>query len=313
MDDMNMKVAARRALTDNICEFTLEPVDGRELPGFTPGAHLTIETPSGAMRRYSLVSDGDAPTHYVIAVKREAESRGGSASMHDGAAEGTELRVSPPENTFELTDAEDYLLIGGGIGVTPIYAMGQHLAREGKPYRVIYCTRSAEDTAYLQEMTDLFGDKLTIHHDGGDPDEVFDFWDDFEKPKNMKVYCCGPAPMLEEIEAISGHWPEGRVIFEDFKPVEVVRDDDVAFDVKLEKTGKTVTVPKDRSILEAIRDAGVPTVSSCESGTCGTCKTKLIAGEVDHRDMVLMDHEKKDTIMICVSRSKSGEELVLDV
>ena len=107
MDDMNMKVAARRALTDNICEFTLEPVDGRELPGFTPGAHLTIETPSGAMRRYSLVSDGDAPTHYVIAVKREAESRGGSASMHDGAAEGTELRVSPPENTFELTDAED--------------------------------------------------------------------------------------------------------------------------------------------------------------------------------------------------------------
>ena len=117
---------------------------------------------------------------------------------------------------------------------------------------------------------------------------------------------------MEEIKAVSGHWPEGRVHFEDFKPIDVVRDDDVAFEVELAKSGGTITVPEDRSILEALRDAGHATVSSCESGTCGTCKTRLISGEVDHRDMVLMDHEKDDTIMICVSRAASGK-LVLDL
>lgn len=312
MDDLKMRVEARRALTEHICEFTLKPVDDVDLPSFEPGAHVTIETPSGAMRRYSLINDGSSPDVYKIAVKREAESRGGSASMHDEATEGTELRVEVPENSFALADAKEYLLIAGGIGVTPIYAMAQHLKRADKPFNVIYCTRSEADTAFLDDMREAFGERLTVHHDNGDPDEVYDFWDHFEEPKNMRVYCCGPEPLMEEIEAISGHWPEGRVNFEDFKPVEVVREDDKAFDVTLEKSGKTVTVPEDRSILEALRDAGVATVSSCESGTCGTCKTKLISGEVDHRDMVLMDHEQQDHIMICVSRAKDGD-LVLDL
>lgn len=312
MDNLTMKVAERRQLTEHICEFTLEPVNGQELPPFTPGAHITVETPSGAMRRYSLVNDGTAPDVYKIALKREVNGRGGSMSMHDDAVVGTELRVEVPENTFELTDAKEYLLIAGGIGVTPIYAMSQHLLREDKPFRVIYCTRTEEDTAFLADMKEALGDRLTLHHDGGDPDQVYDFWDHFEEQRDMKVYCCGPQPLLEEIEAISGHWPEGRVIFEDFKPVEVVRADDQPFEVKLEKSGKTVHVPEDRSILEAIRESGVPTVSSCESGTCGTCKTRLISGEVDHRDMVLMDEEKDKFVMICVSRAKEGE-LVLDL
>jgi phthalate 4,5-dioxygenase reductase subunit len=264
------------------------------------------------MRRYSLINDGSAPEVYKIAVKREPESRGGSASMHDEATVGTELRVEPPENDFPMGEANEYLLIAGGIGVTPIYSMAQQLDREGKPFNIIYCTRSPEDTAYLDEMRAAFGDRLLVHHDEGDPEKVYDFWDHFEEPKKMHVYCCGPAPLMEEIEAISGHWPEGRVNFEDFKPVDVVREDDKAFDVVLEKSGKRVTVPEDRSILEALRDAGVATVSSCESGTCGTCKTRLLSGEVDHRDMVLMDEEKSENIMICVSRAKEGE-LVLDL
>ncbi|MGR3424561.1 MAG: PDR/VanB family oxidoreductase [Sagittula sp.] len=312
MTDLTMRVEARRPLTEQICEFTLAPLDGAELPTFEPGAHVTIETPSKAMRRYSLINDGSAPEVYKIAVKREPESRGGSASMHDEATVGTELRVEPPENDFPMGEANEYLLIAGGIGVTPIYSMAQQLDREGKPFNIIYCTRSPEDTAYLDEMRAAFGDRLLVHHDEGDPEKVYDFWDHFEEPKNMHVYCCGPAPLMEEIEAISGHWPEGRVNFEDFKPVDVVREDDKAFDVVLEKSGKRVTVPEDRSILEALRDAGVATVSSCESGTCGTCKTRLLSGEVDHRDMVLMDEEKSDNIMICVSRAKEGE-LVLDL
>jgi phthalate 4,5-dioxygenase reductase subunit len=307
-----MTVAERRQLTEHICEFTLAPVDGKKLPSFTAGAHITVETPSGAMRRYSLVNDGTDPDVYKIALKRETDGRGGSKSMHDDALEGIELRIEAPENTFELSDAKQYLLIAGGIGITPIYAMSQHLLREDKPFHVIYCTRSAADTAFLEEMKSTLGDRLTLHHDGGDPDAVYDFWDHFEDPNDMKIYCCGPQPLLEEIEAISGHWPEGRVIFEDFKPVEVVHADDKPFEVTLEKTGVTVQIPEDRSILEALRDNGVTTASSCESGTCGTCKTRLVAGDVDHRDMVLMDEERDRFVMICVSRAKEGN-IVLDL
>jgi phthalate 4,5-dioxygenase reductase subunit len=261
------------------------------------------------MRRYSLVNDGTEPTEYVIALKREAESRGGSASMHEEAVEGMVLAVEPPQNDFALVDAPKYLLIAGGIGVTPILSMARHLKAEGKPFQVIYCTRSAEETAYLEDMKDL---GATIHHDGGDLDAFYDFWDHFEEPGREHVYCCGPAPLMEEIKAISGHWPEGRVHFEDFKGADVVRADDVAFHVTLAKSGRTIEVPADRSILEALRAAGEQTVSSCESGTCGTCKCTLVSGEADHRDMVLMDEEKADHIMICVSRAKQGD-LVVDL
>ncbi len=307
-----MKVAGRRRLTPSISEFTLESADGRVLPDFGAGAHITVRTPSGAMRRYSLIGSGKSPKTYVIAVKREAQSRGGSISMHAEAQEGATLLVAPPENDFELREAPKYLLIAGGIGVTPIYSMAQQLEAEGKDYSIIYCTRCAEDTAYLEEMREAFGERIHFHHDDGDPAKIYDFWDHVEEPQALNVYCCGPQPLMEEIKSISGHWPEGRVNFEDFKPVEVVRADDVAFDVGLARSGKTVTVPKDRSILETVREAGVKTVSSCESGTCGSCRTGLIAGDVDHRDMVLMDDEKDRNIMICVSRAKSGN-LVLDL
>lgn len=306
---MTLEVKARRDLTREICEFTLALPEGGELPPFTPGAHITVETPDGAMRRYSLVNDGEEPEDYVISVKREPESRGGSASMHGDATVGTMLNVDPPENEFELVPASKYLLIAGGIGITPILSMARHLSVEGKPFKIIYCTRSAEETAYIDEVKSFPG--AIVHHDNGDPDGFYDFWDLFEKPGAEHVYCCGPAPLMEEIKAVSGHWPEGRVHFEDFNAVSVVRDDDVPFKVTVAKTGRVIEVPADRSILEALRDAGEKTVSSCESGTCGTCKCRLVEGEADHRDLVLMDEEKDDYIMICVSRAKSGD-LVVD-
>lgn len=313
MEQIRMRVEKRRALTPGISEFTLVPVDDQvTLPGFDPGAHITVETPSGAMRRYSLVGDGTDPKQYIIAVKREPASRGGSVSMHDKAEEGTELNVEPPENDFPLTDVTKYLLIAGGIGVTPIYAMARHLDKKGKELRIIYCTRSPEESAYLEELNKEFEGRIIVHHDEGNPENSYDFWDDFLTPRATHVFCCGPKPFMEEVKAVSGHWPEGRIHFEDFKPVEVVREDDKPFEVELSKSGKTLTVPEDRSILETLRDAGFQTSSSCESGTCGTCKTRLLSGDVDHRDMVLMDEEKEDFIMICVSRAKSGR-LVLDL
>jgi phthalate 4,5-dioxygenase reductase component len=306
-------VVRKRMLTASICELALERPDGGELPAYTAGAHITVCTPAGPMRRYSLVGAGeDEPRRYVIAVKRECQSRGGSASIHDDVVEGGGLRLQPPQNDFPLKAAQRYLLIAGGIGITPIYAMAQRLAADGKDFSIVYCTRTAEDTAYREEMRQRFGTRLKLHHDDGDPAKVYDFWDHFAEVRSMHVYCCGPRPMMEEIKSISGHWPEGRVTFEDFKPVEAVRADDVAFDVELARSGRTIAVPADRSILEALRDSGIRTPSSCESGTCGTCKTRLLAGEPDHRDMVLMDDEKGSFIMVCVSRAKSGS-LVIDL
>lgn len=309
---MNLRVKRIRKLTPDIREFTLAPTGGGLLPGAEAGAHVTVQTPSGAMRRYSLVCSGSALESYVIAVKREPNSRGGSISMHEALREGDNLKVERPENEFGLSDAPAYLLIAGGIGITPIYSMAQALEAKGKPFQIIYCTRSADESAYLPDLQARYGSNLTVHHDGGDAALVYDFWDHFEEPRQVKVYCCGPKPLMEEIQAISGHWPEGWVNFEDFKPVEVTRPDDVAFDVTLQSSGQKITVPADHSILEALREAGVATVSSCESGTCGTCKCRLVSGEVDHRDMVLMDDEKDTHLMICVSRARSGD-LFLDL
>ncbi|MGB0671438.1 MAG: PDR/VanB family oxidoreductase [Rhodospirillales bacterium] len=309
---MDVRVTKRTKLTPVIDEFRLAPVDGGTLPGFEPGSHITVATPSGAMRRYSLVNDGTNPTEYVLAIKREPESRGGSSSMHEQAVEGAIISVQAPDNEFKLVDGEQYILIAGGIGVTPILAMANKLTKLGKPFELFYVSRSATDAAYLQEMSAF--KKATIHHDEGDPEKVFDFWDRLEKPKKEHIYCCGPQGLMNEIRALTGHWPESQVHFEDFNPVVVIRPDDVAFKVTLANDGKTYDVPADRSILEALRDAGVPTVSSCETGTCGTCRCRVIEGEVEHRDVVLEDSEKErgDTIMICVSRANGGD-LVIEI
>ena len=307
---LRLIVAKRRVLTPSISEFVLAADDGGVLPDFEPGAHITIATPSGAMRRYSLVNDGRAPNEYVIGIKRDSNSRGGSASMHDSALEGMAISVSEPINQFELRDAAKYLLIAGGIGITPILAMARRLHAEEKTFRLIYCTRSASDTAYLDEITTLYGRHAVIHHDDGEPGKVYDFWDDLVTPGSSHIYCCGPAAMMEEIKAMSGHWSEDRVHFEDFRPVEVVRANDVAFSVTLANSGQVIPVPADRSILEALRDAGVSTTSSCESGTCGTCKTRLVSGAVDHRDMVLEDADRETQIMVCVSRAAQGDLVI---
>lgn len=305
---LELVVKDRRDVAKSICEFTLTRPEGGLLPAFGPGAHVTIETPDGAMRRYSLLNDGISPDTYVVAVKREPNSRGGSASMHDQAHVGSTLNVDAPENEFELVETTKYLLIAGGIGITPILSMARRLSKEGKPFTLIYCTRTPEEAAYLDECKAFPG--AIIHHDKGDFDELYDFWDHFEKPGTEHVYCCGPAPLMEEIKAISGHWAEGRVHFEDFNSVSVVRENDVPFFVTVAETGRKIEVPADRSILEALRDAGEKTISSCESGTCGTCKCRLIEGEADHRDLVLMEEEKDDYIMICVSRAKAGDLIV---
>ena len=309
---MKLRVVARQALTSEIEEFILADPAGKTLPAADAGSHITIETPAGAMRRYSLVHPGNQLSTYTLAIKREPQSRGGSTSMHDSALVGADLQVQAPSSDFVLGAKHGALLIAGGIGVTPIYAMAQSLVQQGRAVRVVYCAREESMAAYAEALRELCGDQLTLHLDHGDADQAFDFWDLLMEPTAEHIYCCGPAPLMEEVKGVTGHWPEGRVHFEEFKPVEVVRPDDHAFHIELKHSNQTITVPSDKTILEALRDHGVRVVSSCESGTCGTCKCAYSSGEVDHRDLVLMADEKASHMMPCVSRAK-GERLVLDI
>lgn len=311
---LTLRIAAKRMLTDDICEITLADPSGAPLPPFTAGSHVTVETPGGARRRYSLANDPQDTDRYIIAVKREPEGRGGSASMVDDTEEGGDLRVAAPVNEFPLEPAPRYLLIAGGIGITPILSMARQLARDGEAdFQLIYCTRSPEATAYLDVVSGPeFAGKVTLHHDEGDPEKAYDFWDLLAEPDNRFVYCCGPASLMEEVKGVTGHWPAKAIHFEDFKPTEALRPDDKPFVVQLAKSGERIEVPAGRTILDALREAGHRTPSSCESGVCGTCKTRLISGEADHRDLVLRPDERDDWIMTCVSRAGS-QELVLDL
>lgn len=302
---LSMKVTAKKDLAPDVCEFVLTPVTGGSLPAAAAGSHIGVQTPGGAMRQYSLVHPNADPQTYTIAVKRELGGRGGSTAIHTLQA-GDTLQVIPPENNFPLQDAPGYLLIAGGIGITPVYAMAQTLIEQEADFRLIYCARSGEDAVYLSDLQSLLGNRLTAHFDNGDAAQVYDFWDHFAEPGKEHVYCCGPASLMEEIKGISGHWPDNSVHYEDFAGVSAVRESDQPFEVILRKSALTLTVPEDQSILETLREAGISTVSSCESGTCGTCKCRLIAGDADHRDMVLMEDEKDTHIMICVSRAASG-------
>lgn len=307
-------VRSKRQLTPDIWRFELVAPGGGALPAFEAGAHVTVETPSGARRTYSLSNDPAEADRYVLGVKQEREGRGGSTSLIERVGEGDTLMVSKPINRFPLVEAPEYLLIAGGIGITPILSMARQIARAGQAtFKVVYCTRSPELTAFREELNaPEFTGKVTLHHDDGDPDRVFDFWPLFEKPGKAHVYCCGPRPLMEEVRAMTGHWPESAIHFEDFaSDVQAVRPEDEAFEVRNARTGEILEVPADATILETLRARGHRLPSSCESGTCGSCKTRLVEGEVDHRDLVLSDEEREDHIMICVSRARSNL-LVLD-
>ncbi len=220
---MQLTITRRKILTPDIVEFTLESANGEVLPPVNPGDHITVETPSGTKRRYSLVHPGDNLTAYTLAIKLEPKSRGGSISMHKDAVVGSVLEIDDPENEFSLGSGHASILIAGGIGVTPIYSMAQRLIEEGRNFKVIYCSRSAESSAYVDELRQLCGDALTVHHDGGDPTQAFDFWSILGRPTLEHVYCCGPSPLMDEIKAMTGHWKEGHVHFEEFQPLEIIR------------------------------------------------------------------------------------------
>jgi phthalate 4,5-dioxygenase reductase component len=313
-----VRVAAKRTVAQGTICFDLVATDGALLPAFTAGAHVTVVTPMGARRNYSLCSDPHDLARYQIAVKRQADGRGGSQSLVDKLHEGAQLRISAPRNHFELISrAQEFIFIAGGIGITPILSMLRQLQRtDGARYTLYYCTRDAESSAFLEALRNTFAGSVVVHHDHGDPSRAYDFWPVLETPSRAHVYCCGPASLMDSVADMTGHWPSGSVHFERFGVDAKVLATNAAFTVRLKNSAHEVNVAAQQTLLEALRAHGCTVRSSCESGTCGSCKTGLISGDVDHRDAVLSQDERSTHIMPCVSRARAGAgagELVLDL
>ncbi len=294
---------------------SLELVDpgGRELPAWEPGAHLDVQLTAGLSRQYSLSGDPHDRHRYRIAVLREPVGRGGSAYVHDVLRPGHRVGYTGPRNHFRLEPSPAYLFIAGGIGITPILPMIARLAEEGAPWHLVYGGRAASSMAFTAELV-RHGDRVTLHPQDAHGLLDLDALVGTPRPDTL-VYCCGPEPLLRAVEERMAGWPADSLHLERFAaPEQPVRDPSSEHEVEvvLAESGRTITVGPDTSILQALLDAGIDHDHDCTEGICGTCETKVIEGEVDHRDYVLTQREKDagDCMMVCVSRA-CGKRLVL--
>ncbi len=312
---MSLRLSQKDEVAQGIVSFELRHPDGLDLPPFTCGGHLSLEVPNGMLRKYSLSNDPAETDRYVITVKRETAGRGGSISLHDDTKIGDLLQVGPLQNDFELVpNAAGYIFVAGGIGITPILSMIHHLTNEGGPrFKLYYLSRNPETTAFREMLTTpAMRGRVVVHHDEGDPANAYDLWPVFERPTSAHVYCCGPRLLMDAVRDMTGHWSAKAIHFEAFSDATAARADNVAFQVELARSGDVIDVPANVTLLDALRAHGCEVASSCESGTCGSCRTGLLDGDVDHRDLALTDEERARAIMVCVSRGTSGT-IVLDL
>ncbi|MHA6782259.1 PDR/VanB family oxidoreductase [Pseudonocardia saturnea] len=303
--EFDLVVDSRTDAADGVLALTLRDPAGADLPPWEPGAHVDVLLKDDLVRQYSLCSDPADRTTWRIAVLREPGGRGGSALLHDTVRAGDTVRVRGPRNHFALEPAPRYVFVAGGIGITPIVPMLAAATAAGAPWRLLYGGRTAASMAFVDDLRAAHGDRVEIR--AQDEHGLLDL--DVFAPDTL-VYCCGPAPLLDAIEA---RCPDGSLRVERFAPKHVGGPVD-SFEVELAGTGTTLTVPADRTVLEALEGAGIDVLSSCREGTCGTCETGVLAGEVDHRDSLLTPAEQAvhDTMFVCVSRA-AGPRLVLDL
>lgn len=295
-----------------VVSLQLSAPDGGALPPFEPGAHIDLKLPDGTLRQYSLCGDPADTSHYRIGIR--AVSGGLSSSfVHRKLRPGELLTVSAPRNNFPLVDAARYLFIAGGIGVTPLIPMMRDATAKGRPWTLLYCNRRNEDAPFLAEIKALGGEVSLHSSESGTRLDAAQRLATVEP--DTAVYCCGPERLMTAVEEATAAWPEGTVHFEWFTPRSRPADEvSGAFDVVCERSGLTLSVPPEKSILEVLGENGIDMPRSCEQGICGTCECRIINGEVDHRDSILSSSERaaNETMMICVSRAK-GTRLVLDI
>ena len=301
----------------DIASFELVDPAGLELPSFTAGAHLDVRINDDTRRQYSLCNDPQERHRYVIAVLNEPAGRGGSRAMHEQVAVGSVLPVSAPHNRFPLAgrEARFHLLLAGGIGVTPMLAMIAELERRASPWHMHYCTRNPARTAFLDRLRPLIAaGKVELHHDDGDPARGLDIARTLAAFEiGAHVYFCGPPGFMHAAKASVSAWPPFNVHYEYFTATDDRTDAvNTPFRVKIKSSGQVFDIPADRSIVAVLRDNGFDIETDCEDGYCGTCITRYLDGEPDHRDTVLGEDERQRYAMICCARAKSPM-LVLDL
>ncbi|CAN7640869.1 PDR/VanB family oxidoreductase [Acidovorax sp. Leaf78] len=317
-ETFQVRVAKKTAEAEGIASFELARLDGQPLPPFSAGSHIDVHVPGGTVRQYSLCNASHEQHRYRIAVLRDPASRGGSVGMHDRVNEGDVITISTPRNHFALHPAQHTLLLAGGIGVTPLLCMADRLARTGAGFALHYCTRSAERTAFAGEITaSPMAPHVHFHFDAGAPKQKLDLASVLAAPGDDKrVYVCGPAGFIDHVVATAQAmgWAQDRIHLEYFAAPAQDTSGDEGFEVRIASTGKTYAIAPDVSIVEALRGQGIDIMTSCEQGVCGTCITRVLEGEVDHRDMYLTDEEKasNEQFMPCCSRARS-KLLVLDL
>lgn len=310
---MDVRLTAATSAARGTTLYRLARTDGRTLPSATAGSHIDLHLPIGLIRQYSLILGAEPSYEYVIGVKLDEQSRGGSVYIHNNLRIGSTIKISMPRNHFPLNEQAGHsVLIAGGIGITPIFSMVQRLIQLGRPWDLYYACRSRADMAFLDALNDL--PQAHLHFDDERNGAHMDLRDIVSRaPANAHHYCCGPLPLMAAFEAASAALRPQQVHVEYFTPKEAPTLNG-EFTVRLARSGQTLRVPEGRSILEVVEDVGVMVEHSCTEGICGTCETKVLGGIPDHRDSVLTAAEQaaNNTMMICCSRSKS-EELVLDL
>ncbi|GKQ41902.1 PDR/VanB family oxidoreductase [Streptomyces sp. A012304] len=298
-----------RPAADGVRALVLRHPLGEPLPAWEPGAHVDLVLDAGLERQYSLCGDPADRTVWRIAVLREPDGRGGSAYVHERLGQGDKVRVRGPRNHFALRPAPRYRFIAGGIGITPILPMLAAAEAAGAEWTLLYGGRTRASMAFTDELA-AYGDRVTLApQDETGLLDLAPVLDDL--PEGTLVYCCGPGPLLDAVEA---RCPSGALRVERFQAKEQHSGEDDEFEVVLAQSGHTLTVAPGVSVLDAVRAAGVEVLFSCAEGTCGTCETDVLEGSPDHRDSVLSDEEREagETMLICVSRCR-GKRLVLDL
>ena len=309
----SVRVVGLRQEAEGVLGLTLADASGRPLPKWNAGAHVELCV-GPYERKYSLCGLADDGS-YQVAILRDDQGRGGSRHIHETLAEGAELRLRGPSNLFRLDeDAAHHVLVAGGIGITPILAMADRLKALGRGYEIHYCGRSRAGMAFLERLQRDHGARLFLHvsEEGGRValSELVG-----ALPEGGQIYCCGPDRMISELEALTGHLPEGSFRFEHFTGGSAGLDPAVetAFEVELVDSGLTLTVANDQTMLDAILAAGVDVASDCCEGLCGSCEVGVLSGEIDHRDKVMTRAERAENtrVMTCCSRAKGGGKVRL--
>jgi vanillate O-demethylase ferredoxin subunit len=318
MSTIDVKVIRKTREAEDICSFELAGIDGKPLPAFSAGSHIDVHAGDGMVRQYSLCNNPEERHRYLIAVLRDPTSRGGSIAMHERVYEGDVIRISEPKNHFPLVYAKRSLLFAGGIGVTPILCMAERLAQINADFEMHYCCRSIERTAFHHRIkASSYADKVHFHFDAGPDEQKLKAAEVLARPDpGTHLYVCGPTGFIDHVinTAKSLSWSSEQIHLEYFGAAPADTTGDTAFTVQIASTGKSYTVPADRSVVQVLAENGIDIPISCEQGVCGTCITRLLSGTPDHRDMYFTDEEreKNDQFTPCCSRSTSGA-LVLDL